>query len=266
MNAREAAAPSADPRLTAPVLAVRELFRFHDVEGRSQPILRGISFELPRGSFTTIMGPSGSGKSTLLHLLAGLDVPSSGTVRLMGEELSSADEALRTRVRRQHIGFIFQFFNLLPDLTVEENVGLPLRIAGERPERHRARIDGLLDTLGVTHLRGRLPARLSGGEMQRVSIARALVTQPPLLLCDEPTGNLSSKAGEEIVALLRAICDRGQATVLLVTHNPRDAAFGDRVLFLHDGQLDEAQALVRGAGQAPFSAHDVHARLEELGI
>lgn len=243
-------------------MEVRDLFRFHDVDGRSQPVLRGVSFEVPSGSFTTIMGPSGSGKSTLLHLLAGLDVPSSGSVCLMGQDLATADETTRTRLRRQHIGFIFQFFNLLPDLSVEENIALPLRIAGERAERHATRVQGLLERLGLVQLRNRLPARLSGGEMQRVSIARALVTAPPLLLCDEPTGNLSSKAGEEIVALLRSICDSGEATVLLVTHNPRDAAVGDRVLFLHDGQLESEHALV-GPG---LTAHDVHARLEQLGI
>ena len=245
-----------------PVLDAHELYRFHDVDGKSVPILKGVSLALEAGSFTTVMGPSGSGKSTLLHLLAGLDRPSSGELRLMGESLATASEARRTKLRRAHIGFIFQFFNLLPDLTVEENVALPLWIAGSRPDRHRAAIDSLLDMLGVAALRDRLPARLSGGEMQRVSIARALVTQPPLLLCDEPTGNLSSKAGEQIVATLRDVADRLGTTVLLVTHNPRDAAAGDRVLFLHDGAMDPSRALT-GPG---LRAHDVHARLEALGI
>jgi putative ABC transport system ATP-binding protein len=244
------------------VLEARDLFRFHAVDGENLPILRGISFALAKGSFTTIMGPSGSGKSTLLHLLAGLDTPSSGDVLLMGESLAEADEARRTLLRRAHIGFIFQFFNLLPDLSVRENVALPLLIGGGRPERHAGRIEELLELLGVAHLRDRLPSRLSGGEMQRVSIARALVTDPPLLLCDEPTGNLSSKAGEETVALLRGVADRVGATVLLVTHNPRDAAVGDRVLFLHDGAMDPQRALA-GPG---LGVHDVHARLEALGI
>ena len=244
------------------VLETRELFRFHEAGGQQVPVLRGVTFALEKGTFTTVMGPSGSGKSTLLHLLAGLDTPSSGDVILMGESLGTADEARRTRLRRAHVGFIFQFFNLLPDLTVEENVALPLLIAGGRPERHRTRIDELLEMLGIAALRDRVPGKLSGGEMQRVSIARALVGDPPLLLCDEPTGNLSSKAGEETIALLRDVADRVGTTVLLVTHNPRDAAVGDRVLFLHDGTMDEGQVLT-GPG---LTAHDVYARLEALGI
>lgn len=263
--ARPTLATSPAPGILLPlnvVLQSEQVFRFHEVEGRSIPILRGISFELTRGEFATIMGPSGSGKSTLLHILAGLDVPSSGEVTIGGKRITVADEEERTRIRREQIGFIFQFFNLLPDLTVEENVALPLLIAGLNPKRHWARIDGLLEALGIEELRRRLPRRLSGGEMQRVSIARALVASPPLLLADEPTGNLSSKAGEEIVQLLRDVSRRFETTVLLVTHNPRDAAAGDRVLFLHDGQMDPDHALTGGK----FDAADVFRRLQELGI
>ncbi len=226
------------------------------------PIVRDVSFELRAGEFATIMGPSGSGKSTLLHLLAGLDRPSAGQVLLAGDDLGAGNEEDRARLRRTRIGFIFQFFNLLPDLTVEENVTLPLRIAGERPRRHAGRIDGLLQLLGVEKLKKRLPSSLSGGEMQRVSIARALSTQPPLVLADEPTGNLSSKAGEEVVALLRDVCTKLGAAILLVTHNPRDAAAGDRVLFLHDGALRANAELTGG----PFRVADVFHRLQELGI
>jgi len=246
----------------AEVLEARSVYRFHEIEGRQVPILKDVSFRLEPGSFTTIMGPSGSGKSTLLHLLAGLDVPSAGDVLLAGKALGSADEDTRTELRRRHIGFIFQFFNLLPELTVEENVSLPLRIAGVDPARHREQIDALIEQLRLDKIRDRVPSRLSGGEMQRVSIARALVTNPELLLCDEPTGNLSSKAGEETIELLRAAASDASATVLLVTHNPRDAAAGDRVLFLHDGELDARHALT-GPG---IRVHDIHARLEELGI
>ena len=246
----------------ASVLEARDVFRFHEVEGRPVPILRGVSFAVEPGTFTTIMGPSGSGKSTLLHLLAGLDLPSAGEIWLAGECLSRLDEEERTRLRRRQVGFVFQFFNLLPDLTVRENVELPLRIAGEDPAAHRDRIDGLLARLGIEELARRLPRRLSGGEMQRVSIARALAGRPPLLLCDEPTGNLSSKAGEEIVALLREVGGAFAATVLLVTHNPRDAAAGQRVLFLKDGVLDPRHALT-GEG---LRAADVFSRLQELGI
>ena len=180
----------------------------------------------------------------------------------MGNALSAADEATRTRLRRQHVGYIFQFFNLSPDMTVVENVALPLLIAGESPQDHQHEIDQLLELLGIDELRQRLPKSLSGGEMQRVSIARALVRRPPLLLADEPTGNLSSKAGEEIVGLLGDVAQRFDATVLLVTLNPRDAAAGDRVLFLNDGELDCENALTGGG----FHAADVFRRLEELGI
>ena len=180
----------------------------------------------------------------------------------MGQELSAAAEAVRTRLRRQHVGYIFQFFNLSPDMTVAENIALPLLIAGQSPRDHDREIDDLLELLGIAGLRDRLPKSLSGGEMQRVSIARALVRRPPLVFADEPTGNLSSKAGEEIVALLKDVAQRFDATVLLVTHNPRDAAAGDRVLFLNDGEMNADNALTGGG----FHAADVFRRLEELGI
>jgi putative ABC transport system ATP-binding protein len=245
-----------------PVLEARAVFRLRHADGKEVPIVRDVSFALRVGEFATIMGPSGSGKSTLLHMLAGLDRPSAGQVLVGGVDLGSGDEEFRARVRRERIGFIFQFFHLLPDLTVEENVTLPLRIAGERPRHHQGRIDSLLKLLGVDKLRTRLPSALSGGEMQRVSIARALATQPPLVLADEPTGNLSSKAGEEVVALLREVCSRLGTTILLVTHNPRDAAAGDRILFLHDGALRPNAELAGG----PFRVADVFHRLQELGI
>jgi putative ABC transport system ATP-binding protein len=261
MSPSPAASPASAPAVAA-VLEARSVFRFRTVDGQQVPIVRDVSFTLRAGEFATIMGPSGSGKSTLLHLLAGLDQPSSGQVLLGGVDLGAGDEEHRARLRRERIGFIFQFFHLLPDLTVEENVTLPLRILGQRPSKHQARVDGLLQLLGVEPLKRRLPQSLSGGEMQRVSIARALVTQPQLVLADEPTGNLSSKAGEEVVALLRSVCSKLGATILLVTHNPRDAAAGDRVLFLHDGALRTQAELTGG----PFRVADVFHRLEELGI
>ncbi|MCC7066018.1 MAG: ABC transporter ATP-binding protein [Planctomycetes bacterium] len=246
----------------APVLQARGVFRFRTDEGQQIPVVRDVSFELRNQEFATIMGPSGSGKSTLLQLLAGLDRPSAGEILIAGEDLAKGDEEYRASVRRRKIGFIFQFFHLLPDLTVHENVTLPLRILGQNPKRHAGRIDNLLELLGVQKLVHRLPSALSGGEMQRVSIARALSTQPPLILADEPTGNLSSKAGEEVVALLRAVRDKLGTSILLVTHNPRDAAAGDRVLFLHDGALQQAAELTGG----PFGVADVFHRLQELGI
>jgi len=257
-----AAAGSSAQQGSPPVLQARSLFRVRQIEGRDVPMVRDVSFDLREGEFATIMGPSGSGKSTLLHMLAGLDRPSAGEVLVAGEDLGSGDEEYRAAVRRRQIGFIFQFFHLLPDLTVYENVTLPLRILGQSPKKHRDRVASLLDLLGVAKLKDRLPSALSGGEMQRISIARALVTQPPLVLADEPTGNLSSKAGEEVIGLLRDVCNRLSATILLVTHNPRDAAAGDRVLFLHDGAL-LPQSEMKGG---PFDVADVFHRLQELGV
>jgi len=262
MTAASQASPTAAAAQAPPVLEARSVFRFRTVDGRDVPIVRDVSFVLGKGEFATIMGPSGSGKSTLLHLLAGLERPSAGDVLVDGEDLGSGDEEARAAVRRRRIGFVFQFFHLLPDLTVEENVTLPLRILGQNPNKHRGRIDSLLQLLGVDKLKARLPQALSGGEMQRVSIARALATQPPLVLADEPTGNLSSKAGEEVIALLRSVREKLGTTILLVTHNPRDAAAGDRVMFLHDGVLRPDSELRGG----PFGVADVFTRLQELGI
>jgi len=244
------------------VLEARGLHLFRAADGVQVPILRDVTLSVAKGELCTVMGPSGSGKSTLLHLLAGLDRPTAGQVLVDGEDLGAGDEERRAAVRRRKVGIVFQFFHLLPDLTVEENVSLPLRILGVDPRKHRDRIDELLRLLRLTELRARAPRRLSGGEMQRTSIARALVTQPPLLLADEPTGNLSSKDGETIVQTLRDVADRFGTTVLLVTHNPRDAAAGDRVLFLHDGEMNPDHALTGGN----FRAADVFRRLEELGI
>lgn len=245
-----------------PVLSVRGVHRFRPADGTQVAILRDVAFDLQQGEFAAIMGPSGSGKSTLLHLLAGLDLPSAGTIRLCGQDLAQGDEESRAQLRRTQVGFIFQFFHLLPDLTVEENVTLPLRILGQDPRAHRERIEKLFELLGIGALRNRMPAQVSGGEMQRVSIARALSAQPRLVLADEPTGNLSSKAGEEVVALLRTVQQQLGATILLVTHNPRDAAAADRVMFLHDGVLRAGAELTKG----PFRVADVFSRLQELGI
>ncbi len=256
------AGPGAAPAVTEPVLRAAGVFRFRKVDGSDVPIVKDVSFELAPGEFATIMGPSGSGKSTLLHMLAGLEPPSAGAITLAGHDLGAADEEARAAVRRRHIGFIFQFFHLLPDLTVWENVTLPLRILGQSPKKHSGRIESLLELLGIAQLKDRRPAAMSGGEMQRVSIARALSTQPPLILADEPTGNLSSKAGEEVVQLLGRVREKLATAILLVTHNPRDAAVGDRVMFLHDGALRRESTLEGG----PFGVADIHHRLQELGI
>lgn len=245
-----------------PVLRAQGVYRLRTVDKQQVPIVRDASFDLHEREFAAIMGPSGSGKSTLLHLLAGLDRLSAGEITVAGRSLAQSDEEQLAALRRERIGFIFQFFHLLPDLTVLENVTLPLRILGRSVRREEGRIRDLLALLGIDKLADRPPNALSGGEMQRVSIARALASEPPLLLCDEPTGNLSSKHGEEVVALLRTVRERLGTAILLVTHNPRDAAAADRILFLHDGALRHEATMTGG----PFGVADVFRRLQELGI
>jgi putative ABC transport system ATP-binding protein len=197
--------------------------------------LRGVSLDLPFGQFTAVMGPSGSGKSTLMHLLAGLDTPSSGTVSVAGQDITAMKDRELTRLRRKHIGFVFQSFNLLPTLSAEENVVLPLAIAGKRPPADE--ISALISRIGLTDRRDHRPAALSGGQQQRVAIARALITRPTVLFADEPTGNLDSEAGAGVLSLLRDAVDLDGQTTLMVTHDPRAAAIADRVLYLADGRV-----------------------------
>jgi putative ABC transport system ATP-binding protein len=197
--------------------------------------LAGVSIDVPVGQFTAVMGPSGSGKSTLMHILAGLDQPTEGTVTIAGLEISSMSDGELTRLRRRHIGFVFQFFNLLPMLTAEENIVLPLSIAGEKPDR--AWVEELLETVGITDRRTHRPSELSGGQQQRVSIARALVTEPTVLFADEPTGNLDSSTSRGVLELLRNSVDELGQTIVMVTHDPQAAAQADRILFLADGRI-----------------------------
>jgi len=199
--------------------------------------LAGVDFCVATGEFVAIMGPSGSGKSTLLHLLGGLDKPSDGEVTLAGQRLSILNDKEATLVRRHNIGFIFQFFNLLPTLSTDENVALPLLIDGQNLRKYQARIDAMLELVGLAERRHHKPDQLSGGEQQRVAIARALVTEPAMVLADEPTGNLDSKTGTAIMELLRRSCDELQQTVVIVTHDSRAAAYADRVVFLADGRI-----------------------------
>jgi putative ABC transport system ATP-binding protein len=199
--------------------------------------LAGVDFLVEKGEFVAIMGPSGSGKSTLLHLLGGLDKPSDGEVTLAGQRLSILNDTQATLVRRHNVGFVFQFYNLLPTLTAEENVALPLIIDGQSLRQHRTRIDALLELVGLTDRRRHKPDQLSGGEQQRVAIARALATEPAIVLADEPTGNLDSKTGTAIMELLRRSCDELDQTIVVVTHDPRAAAYADRIVFLGDGQV-----------------------------
>jgi putative ABC transport system ATP-binding protein len=217
--------------------------------------LSDVSVEFPASRFAAIMGPSGSGKSTLMHILAGLDRPTSGTVRLDGADLTSLDDRALTELRRDRIGFIFQTFNLLPVLNAEENILLPLSIAGRTPDREW--FDRLIETVGIGDRLTHRPAELSGGQQQRVAVARALVSRPAVVFADEPSGNLDSKASDDVLELLRhAVDDFGQ-TVVMVTHDAHAASFADRLLVLADGRIvhdspavttDEALDLMKAIG------------------
>ena len=196
--------------------------------------LRGVDLTVATGSFAAIMGPSGSGKSTLLHLIGALDTPTGGSLAIGGTPLDGLGEDELTRLRRDGIGFVFQFYNLLPTLTAAENVLLPDLIAGRRQDGSRARVAELLDLVGMSDRAAHLPTQLSGGEQQRVSIARALLRRPEVLLADEPTGNLDTRSGATVLDLMRKVADGGQ-TVVMVTHDPNAASRADRVVFLRDG-------------------------------
>jgi putative ABC transport system ATP-binding protein len=217
------------------VVTANELTRVYGAGETAVHALRGVSLDIPQGDLTAVMGPSGSGKSTLMHILAGLDKPTAGDVSIAGTNITSLGDSDLTRLRRRHIGFVFQFFNLLPMLTAEENVLLPLSIAGEKPEA--GFFEALLENVGLADRRTHRPSELSGGQQQRVAIARALVSRPTVVFADEPTGNLDSKTGSEILELLRRSVEEYGQTTVMVTHEPRAAAIADRVLFLADGQI-----------------------------
>jgi putative ABC transport system ATP-binding protein len=197
--------------------------------------LAGVSTGFERNRFTAIMGPSGSGKSTLMHILAGLDKPTAGTVTVDGEEITDLDDKELTRLRRDKLGFVFQFFNLLPVLTAEENLVLPLSIAGRKPDQ--AWVDQLVATVGLDDRRTHRPSELSGGQQQRVAVARALVSKPAVVFADEPTGNLDSKASQDVLKLLRQAVDSFGQTVIMVTHDPAAASHADRLITLRDGEV-----------------------------
>jgi len=211
---------------------LQKVFRQGDSEVQA---LAGVSLDVAAGEFLSIMGPSGSGKSTLLHLIGGLDQASAGEIRIDGRELSRMTDDEITMFRRRKIGIVFQFFNLLPAHSAEENVALPLLLDRRRPRDVRPRVEAALAQVGLLHRRRHRPDELSGGEMQRVAIARALVIDPAVILADEPTGNLDTRTGEEILGLLREANQARRATILLVTHEARAAACGSRIVTLKDG-------------------------------
>lgn len=218
-----------------PVLEAKDLQKQYKLGQHIVDALAGVNIQIEEGEFIAIMGPSGSGKSTLLHLLGGLDSPTEGDITLAENSLAKLSEYKATLVRRHNVGFVFQFFNLLPTLTAEENVLLPVIIDGKNPRKYEEQLTNLLDLVGLLDRRTHKPDQLSGGEQQRVAIARALITQPAILLADEPTGNLDTKTGTAIMELLRRSCTELNQTVIVVTHDPKAAAFASRVIFLRDG-------------------------------
>jgi putative ABC transport system ATP-binding protein len=249
-----AAAAAAEDRRNGPVVSADDLTRRYGEGETAVDALRGVSLAVPEGQLTAVMGPSGSGKSTLMHILAGLDKPTSGEVTIAGTSIGELNDTDLTKLRREHIGFVFQFFNLLPMLSAEENVVLPLSIAGEKPDK--AWVDELMKKIGLADRSTHRPSELSGGQQQRVAIGRALVSKPTIVFADEPTGNLDSKTSGEILELMRDSVDSYGQTTVMVTHDPRAAAIADRILFLADGLI------VRDLGRS--DAHEVIAVMEEL--
>jgi putative ABC transport system ATP-binding protein len=236
------------------VVVADEVTRVYGEGDTAVNALRGVSLDIEQGKLTAVMGPSGSGKSTLMHILAGLDKPTTGEVSIAGTEITSLSDTDLTKLRRRNIGFVFQFFNLLPMLTAEENITLPLAIAGEKPDREW--FATLIDKVGLGDRLSHRPAELSGGQQQRVAIARALVNRPTVVFADEPTGNLDSTTSGEILELMRDSVDSFGQTTVMVTHDARAAAIADRILFLDDGLI------VRDMPRS--DQHDVVTAMEEL--
>jgi putative ABC transport system ATP-binding protein len=244
-----------------PILETNDVSKQYQMGEVTVNALAGVDFSVEQGEFVAVMGPSGSGKSTLLHLLGGLDQPTDGEVALDGRVLSHLSDSQVTITRRRKVGFVFQFYNLVPTLSAEENVALPLLIDGRRPRDYQEGVDRLLELVGLTERRDHKPDQLSGGEQQRVAIARALVTEPAIVLADEPTGNLDSRAGGEVLRLLRQLCDELDQTIVMVTHDPKAASHTDRIVFLKDGRIIDEMKLDGGKDAA-----DILARLTELEL
>jgi putative ABC transport system ATP-binding protein len=225
----------------------RELTKkYNDSGGEEVFALRDVDIEVAEGEFVAVMGPSGSGKSTLLHLLGALDAPSSGQVLVAGRSLASLSKSELATLRRDEIGFVFQLFNLIPSLSVAENIALPCMAAGQRASAYQSRLDELLEITGLAGKADRLPTQISGGEQQRVAVARALIRKPAVVLADEPTGNLDTRTGDALLELFGECHKTGQ-TIVLVTHDPKVASAADRILFMRDGAFEEETTLRRDA-------------------
>jgi putative ABC transport system ATP-binding protein len=253
VDERTASVSGAAPK-NGVVVEARDVTRRYGHGETAVDALRGVSLDVRRGHLTAVMGPSGSGKSTLMHILAALDQPTSGVISIDGTNIATLGDTELTKLRRRHIGFIFQFFNLLPMLSAEENIVLPVELAGVKPDKSWS--DEVIEKVGLSDRRTHRPAELSGGQQQRVAIARALISKPTVVFADEPTGNLDSATSAEILEVLReSVADYGQTTVM-VTHDPNAAAIADRVLFLADGRI------VKELGRC--SAHDILEAMEEL--
>jgi len=262
--------PPSPPQPGADIVVATDLRKTFHISRPPREVLHGVSLTVSRGEFVAIMGPSGCGKSTLLHALGGLEPPDAGTVRIDGEDLYARDDESLTAYRRDHMGFVFQLFNLIPTLTAAQNIELPLRFRRPAPKREdiRARVSALMSALDLRDLQGHGPEEISGGEQQRVAIARALAAQPSVVFADEPTGNLDWHTSREVMGLLARLCREEQQTTVLVTHDARTAAYADRVLVMRDGAVIAEQRMqpVGDDPTAPRDAAPLIARLVELGL
>jgi putative ABC transport system ATP-binding protein len=250
------------PTALQPILVADNVTKTYRISARPHVVVDRVGFAVAPGELVAIMGPSGCGKSTLLHVLAGLEPPDSGRVVIGGQEITAMDEKRRTEFRRDKVGFVFQFFNLVPNLTAAENIALPLRISGSR-SAHFDRVADLMRDLNLRNLQGHRPEEISGGEQQRVAIARALLMDPAVIIADEPTGNLDFTTGNEVLDLLWSRCHEHGQTGILATHDARAAAYADRVLVMRDGRIIETIDLGR---REDHSAAPLIARLAQLGL
>ncbi len=243
-------------------LEVQDLHKHYLLGERKIPVLKGLNVSVKKGEIVVVMGPSGSGKTTLLNCVSGIDIPDQGKVKICGNDIDLNSSCERTLLRRYHIGIVFQFFNLIPTLTIKENIGLPFIISQRKGENTESRIESILETVGLMQRKSHYPYQLSGGEMQLASIARALVHSPDVLLADEPTGNVNPNIGRSIMDILKSTAKQKNTSVLMVTHNPEHAAWADRICFLKEGII---QSQLQQNGKIS-SVLPIHEKLLALGI